>query len=333
MDMGYMKPNKLIYHPIRMRQYLEDGNPDPISVKLYLTEKCNLACDYCVYKDRISAREMTQEDFQYIAGSLFQMGVRSIVLTGGEPSMHDKIQDMVSYAHFKYGFDMGLITNGVLYNGIWNFKWVRFSVDTIRDATYEKIKGKACLQKVLANVEIAIEDKRRYHLDTTIGVQMVVTEDNHREILEFLEYFSEMDLDYCQIRPVENARYKTETINFIWDQLEVARQMEGSSQTVLTDYKWSEVDNNYKKSYEGCPGAKFIGAVGVNGDFHICCTFMNHPDSKYGNLIKDRGPEILKNRDQVLKKFDYSKCPVGCQGSLINKYLIGIKKIKHRNFI
>ena len=333
MDLGYMKPNKLIYHPDRVKQYLETGDPDPISVKLYLTERCNLACDYCVYKDRITGRDMSQDDFEFIMGSLAMMGVRALVLTGGEPTMHPYFHEMVQYAYNRYGFDIGLITNGVEFQHIKYLTWIRFSVDAIHDYSYKKIKGKNYLQKVLDNVDLAIEEKKILGLDTTIGVQMVVTPENYLQISDFIGYFDETGVDYIQIRPLENARYKDDEMERIMHALIAEKTRDRKSSVILTEYKWDELANNYQKSYPGCPGAKFIGAVGVNGDMHICCTWMKHGSAYYGNLIKDRPPEILKNRSVVLKQFDYSKCPVGCQASLINKFLVEIRKIKHRNFI
>jgi len=330
--MEYMKPSKLFYHPDRIAQYLQGQNVLPITVKLYLTERCNLACGYCVYKDRISKEEMTRENFSKILRALIAMGIKGITLTGGEPTMHPKFEKLVAEARAN-DIDVGLITNGVVRQPIEDLTWVRFSVDTVNKRTYKLIKGKDYAEKVMETIDEAITEKKAKKLKTTIGVQMVVTDDNYSRIKEFVDYFANRAVDYCQIRPVENAEYKEGALEWILMTIKELKKEKYSAKVIFTDYKWDEIKNGYKKSYPGCPGAPFIGAVGVNGDFYICCTWMKEPKALYGNLIKEDPIDILNNRKKVLQEFDHEACPVGCQGSNINKFLHGLKFIKHRNFI
>jgi len=329
MDLGYIKPSKIFYHPDRIAAYIKGEEIQPISLKLYLTEKCNLSCKYCVYKSRISNKEMPLSVAYQTINRIQELGVKSIVLTGGEPTLYEDFDRVTKYVRQK-NLELGLITNGVQPQSIEDFVWVRFSVDTINQETYRRIKGHDHLADVKDTINEAIQEKKTKSLQTTLGVQMVVTEENYREILEFIEYFSDFKLDYCLIRPVENAWYKPEELKCIEEQLDIAAKTKHNIPVMINQGKWNEIRNNYKKSYDGCPGAKFIGAVGVTGDFYICCTWMKEPKAKYGNLTDRR---ILEKRDPVLKKFNYNKCPVGCQGSLINKALTDFNQAQHRNFI
>lgn len=275
---------------------------------------------------------MTESQANRILEKLKFFGVKGIVLTGGEPTMHPGFEKIVTIADNTYGFDIGLITNGVIYKSIKHLTWIRYSIDTVNHETYSRIKGMPDLDIVLDNIAKAIKEKNSKGLITTIGVQMVVTEDNFQEILEFAEYFSITDINYCQIRPVENAKYTKDMMVKIKEQLDIIEKTHYKMPIMTTRYKWEEIENNYKRSYEGCPGASFIGAVGTEGDFYICCTWMKEPTARYGNILND-GRRILAKRDEILNKFNYDKCPIGCQGSLINKALFDFQNINHRNFI
>jgi len=334
MDMDYMMPNKIFYHPDRIKAYLNGKLVRPITVKVYLTDKCNLKCGYCVYKDRINAEEMAKEDVAPIFCSLMKMGVKGIVFTGGEPTCHSSLHEVAKFAKRNCGFDLGLITNGIIYpNALEYLTWIRFSVDTTDRATYEEMKGKDMLLDVDDNIHKAVAEKARKNLSVTIGVQMVVAKANYREIINFIKYWETSGIDYCQIRPIENYKYSKAEWGCIQKQLEEVRRAKYKIKVMTTQYKWEELKNNYRKSYLGCPGADFIGAVDTKGDFYICCTMLKDKTAKYGNLIWEDINAILYNRKKIQTNFDYSKCPVACQGTLMNKQLVAFKKLQHRNFV
>jgi len=334
MDMAYMMPNKIFYHPDRIKAYLENKLVRPITVKVYLTDKCNLRCNYCVYKDRINAEEMAEEDIIPIFDNLMWMGVKGVVFTGGEPTYYPKFREAVEYAKKVCSFDLGLITNGIIYPDVLKYlTWVRYSVDTIDRNIYKKMKGRDKLTEVYNNIHKAIAEKLKKNLSITIGVQMVVAKENYNKIIDFIKYWETSGIDYCQIRPIENYKYTKDEWNKIQEQLKIIEKSKYKVKVMTTKYKWEELENDYNKSYSGCPGADFIGAVDIKGDFYMCCTMVKDKTAKYGNLITDDIDDILDNRKKIQANFDYSKCPVACQGSLMNKGLVAFKNIKHINFI
>ena len=225
MDMAYMMPNKIFYHPDRIGAYLNNEIVKPITVKVYLTDKCNLRCNYCVYKDRISSDEMQERNIIPIFDNLMWMGVKGIVFTGGEPTCYPDFKEVVRYTKEVCNFDLGLITNGIIYPDILEYlTWVRFSLDTVTRSLYTKIKGKDKLTTVLENIHRAVEEKVNRKLPITVGVQMVVTKENYNEIEAFLAYWNlSCMIDYCQIRPVENYRYTDREWNVINKQLKNIR--------------------------------------------------------------------------------------------------------------
>ena len=153
MDKQYLGNLKLFHHPDRVNAYLKNEIVFPVSVKMYLTDRCNITCSYCIYADRISNRELSIEEAKKVIDKLKKMGVRSIVLTGGEPTLYKKLESFGKYA-FDLGLDLGLITNGIIYPEIFKYlKWVRISLDTSNRNTYSKMKGSDGMESVLDNIE------------------------------------------------------------------------------------------------------------------------------------------------------------------------------------
>ena len=334
----YIASNKIFHHPDRIKTYLNGGLVRPISVKLRLTDNCNLKCYYCSYKDNLNSGSMTEEDLGPIFDKLKELGVKSIVFTGGEPTCHDKFDDIVQLLKFDYNFDLALITNGVLpIKTLPYFEWVRFSLDTVDKYTYIRSKREDKLKDVMFNIQRAVEEKNTNNLKVTIGVQAIINKDNFdyqfKKIENVIQFAYTIGADYVQIRPLENYKYTEDEVVIIDGNIKALKEKDLGIKTIFTDYKWNEIKNGYKKDYEGCPSADFIGMVDVKGDLYMCCAMTNDPTAKYGNLITDKADTILEMRIKIQREFDYKKCTVACQGSLLNKTLADFKGLKHTNFI
>lgn len=334
MKNSYITNNKIFYHLDRLQDYIDGKTVRPITVRFRLTDNCNLKCDYCFFKNNLMNYEMKREDVFPIFDKLKEMGVRGVVFTGGEPTCYSNLKESLDYAKKICGFDLGLITNGVIYpQGLDNLTWIRFSLDTIYPITYKLMKSKDLFNKVLLNIDRVIDEKKKKNLDVTIGVQMVVTWQNYSEIEKFVDYWNDKNIDYCQIRPLENYTYDENMMSYIKKYLENIDNKKYKIGVVNTAYKWEELEEGFEKNYKGCPNADLIGAVDAKGDFYLCCSMIKDKTAKYGNLLKDSIDEIFSRRKKVQRKFDYSKCTLACQSILLNKIFDLLKSTKHINFI
>ncbi|NEU98283.1 radical SAM/SPASM domain-containing protein [Bradyrhizobium uaiense] len=85
----------------------------PLMVWLELTRACNLRCPHCFVEGGVArAGEMTTARILSLLDEWAQMGVFSVILTGGEPTMHPDFLDIVRHAH-NLGFVVGIATNGM----------------------------------------------------------------------------------------------------------------------------------------------------------------------------------------------------------------------------
>lgn len=335
----YIAPHKIFFHPDRIKAFLEDGIVQPISVKLRLTDKCNSKCFYCSYKDDLNNGEIAIENLLIVFKRLKLMGVKSIVFTGGEPTCYSMFEEAIKISKEMHGFDIGLITNGVMSPAkiAKYLTWVRFSLDTIDKTAYRESRGIDAVGKVLTNINDTILIRDSIAPWLTVGIQAVLNNYNFdymfKSIINVVEYAAKIKADYFQIRPLENVEYTEEQLLIINGLLKSLKETNYGIKMLFTDYKWNEIKNGYYKNYNSCPSADFIGSVDVKGDFYMCCANINDSTAKYGNLITDNVADILGNRKEIQDKFDYNKCTLICQGSLLNQTLNELKNIKHKNFI
>jgi MoaA/NifB/PqqE/SkfB family radical SAM enzyme len=83
------------------------------SAGLMLTRRCNMACPYCHIRDNQSDHsELPAVDWVQILLDLHRFGIRQIVLTGGEPTLHPEIVTIAQHARSQ--FLVSMVSNGIL---------------------------------------------------------------------------------------------------------------------------------------------------------------------------------------------------------------------------
>ncbi len=137
---------------------------DPRSVRLSLTDRCDLACVYCRPDKRDGYYEETLDlgAFTALLRGLYAGGVRRVRITGGEPLLSPLVVDAVR-AIREVGFeDVALTTNAtrlsklaapLLEAGLMR---VNVSLDTLDEARFERITRGGKLATVLAGIDAMV---------------------------------------------------------------------------------------------------------------------------------------------------------------------------------
>lgn len=80
------------------RAFLESKiQPLPIWVHLWVTDRCNLACDYCYVVDN-KALEPTIDEVKSWIAHADELGSAIVALMGGEPTLRKDLSEMVAFA-------------------------------------------------------------------------------------------------------------------------------------------------------------------------------------------------------------------------------------------
>jgi MoaA/NifB/PqqE/SkfB family radical SAM enzyme len=306
MAKDFLDVNKIIYYPDKLSMWLKgDYNQiHPITVELHISGRCNNNCYYCFDKSNKSGKLMTKEKCFLIVDKLKEMGVKGIVLSGGgEPTMNQNIGEIIKYI-YKQDIEIGLITNGI------------------------KISKKLNLDanKVLANLIIMGAEKKH----CTVGAQIVVNKYNMGDLWKTAYDLSGINLDYLQIRPLENVEYDNLTLKYIKNQLKVLKEV--YKDWLVLPQKWDWIGKN--RGYNKCWCYPFIGTITVDGDIYICCHHINNKNYCYGNLLSDSVVDVIDKRDIAAKNINLKHCPKLCRGASINMTLEKIKRgIAHVKFL
>src|SRR3954453_22182715 len=90
------------------------ARPDPRTVRISLTDRCDLACVYCrpSRSDGYLEERLEERAWHAMIEGLARAGVRRVRITGGEPLLHPRAVELVAFVT-SVGFeDVALTTNG-----------------------------------------------------------------------------------------------------------------------------------------------------------------------------------------------------------------------------
>jgi MoaA/NifB/PqqE/SkfB family radical SAM enzyme len=139
------------------------------SAEVDVTDNCNLRCRHCYHfqgKDEFEKQECSLSEWEHRFRSLYQQGVRLILLVGGEPALRI---DVLMLAHGIFPF-IFVITNGTILIPKAFAHRLFVSLDGDRKVN-DRIRGRGVFDRVIAN----------YHGDDRVVVNMVMTRHNYLE--------------------------------------------------------------------------------------------------------------------------------------------------------
>ena len=178
-----------------------------LSLRITLTNRCNVNCIYCHHDGmRSSKNEMTPDEIYKICQIAKRIGVRKIRLSGGEPLIRKDIVEIVSKIN-SIGFnDISITTNGILLEKYAKdlkeagLDRVNVSLDTLNPETYEFITKKDYLEAakkgILKSVEVGLYP---------VKINMVIMKDiNEHEIKDMFNFCKDNDMVLQLIELIES---------------------------------------------------------------------------------------------------------------------------------
>jgi len=184
----------------------------PQVIRIELTYRCNMNCDFCFNKSHISYRELPTKDILKILSKIKEEGIDKIKFTGGEPLLRKDLLQIVKFSK-KIGLFVMLNTNGLLVTKE-NLKIFNYVDDVL--VSIHKINEKELKQKIRTILKLR-------HMGKYIRACTILTRENI-ENLEFFYYLvNVLDPDfYFLLRPVS---INTEKV--LMDNQDVAKAVEG----------------------------------------------------------------------------------------------------------
>lgn len=138
-------------------------------LRISITDRCNFRCTYCMDPDvRFAPTEalLTSGEIVRAARIAESLGVRKIRLTGGEPTLHPQLLEIIVGIRGATSVELALITNGSLLTRERLRGWkaagldrITISIDSLRADRFARIsRSSASPTTVLAGIEAALAE-------------------------------------------------------------------------------------------------------------------------------------------------------------------------------
>ena len=144
----------------------------PISIKVFVTNRCNLNCFYCypMIHKRDFGSDMTTGELFRLFDELSDIGTRVIILQGGEPLLREDVGAIIDYVKRK-GMVCEMITNGCLVpekiNEVKNLNSLCISIDGTEEEN-DFYRGKGSYGKAMEAIELCMREKIPIRLHSVI---------------------------------------------------------------------------------------------------------------------------------------------------------------------
>jgi MoaA/NifB/PqqE/SkfB family radical SAM enzyme len=130
----------------------------PVLCNYYLTYRCNATCSFCDIWEKPSPY-VTVESFRQNLSDLKKLSVKVIDFTGGEPLLHQKLDELLAIAK-DMNFITTVTTNTLLYPKLaerlkGKIDMLHFSLDSPDKEEHDRLRGVPCFDFLIESIAIA----------------------------------------------------------------------------------------------------------------------------------------------------------------------------------
>lgn len=185
-----------------MKPLIDSFNRKHTYLRISVTDRCNLCCNYCMPPTGIKLKErseiLTFDEIERLSRLFAFMGVNKIRLTGGEPLVRKDIPKLIRRLTNVPGIKtMGMTTNGVLLksfthelkqSGLTN---LNVSLDSLRPSRFEMISGQQNFNDVIDGIYASLDAGFR-PLKLNVVVMGGINDD---ELIDFVEFIRDKPIN------------------------------------------------------------------------------------------------------------------------------------------
>ena len=352
-DQYKLDSHKLIYHPLRVADWLNGKTIFPIYMEISPIGLCNHRCVFCsVDYMGYQNRHLETKRLKEIISELGKGGLKSIMYAGeGEPFLHRDMAEITEYAK-QCGIDNAFTTNGSLMTPEISERilpvteWIKVSCNAGTPENYSQMHrtGPGEFDKVLKNLKYAVDLRRRKGYSCVLGIQSVLLRENMHTIENLAAAAKEIGLDYYVVKPYMPHRLNAHHFEIDYHECqELAERLKHYNTpdfSVVFRTQAMERHDCARKNYGTCYSLPFWSYLDSGGNIWGCSVHLTEEKYIFGNIYDQSFSEIWdgEKRTAFMKEFLQNPlpetCKVNCRMDAVNEYLWNLKNpVRHVNFI
>lgn len=351
-DRWCLDSNKLQWHmPRILKHYVHGKRITPIMIDAGITKTCNLRCEFCYgIHQNMNGTMIPRKPLLRLFEEAPKVGIKAIAIVGdGEPTLNPSLVDAVKIGA-QGGLDMAIATNGVrdpMWEDIINdLVWLRFNVSAVGD-NYAVVHGAPVWEKVKKNVLNVVKIRNWLKSKCTIGLQMVLTENAFKSVIDEAQFAIDVGVDYFVIKQCSdplNSKMVTPIAEW-FDQPEVVKTLKdaeamSTSRTQII-VKFAAIATRYRRPYSHCWDLPLLFQMSGDGKCYPCGYLFGDERYCYGDITKQSIGEILASDrywriiEHMKTKFDvHRECFGHCRHQSTNEFMEKfLNKPEHINFL
>ena len=353
-DKWALDSNKLLWHMDRVHKHFVRGKRiAPVMIDAGITKKCNIRCEFCYgIHQKMNGTMIPREPLIRLFKEAPKVGIKAIAIVGdGEPTLNPALVDAV-IAGKESGLDMAVATNGVrmtdtmIADLVDRLVWLRFNLSAVGE-NYATVHGAPVWDKVKENIERAVRYRNASGSKCTIGLQMVLTENAFKSVIEEAKFAIEAGVDYFVIKQCSDPKNDKMVVPLAewFDQPGVVKVLKDaeamSTEKTRVIVKFAAIASRIRRPYDHCLDVPLLFQMSGDGKCYPCGYLFGDERYCYGDITKQSIGEILASEhywsviDYMQKKFDVHKdCAGHCRHQSTNEFIHKfVNKPEHINFL
>ncbi len=286
--------SKIFHFEDKLRALREDRLTPPVHIRLKPENRCNHDCWWCCYRtssllmnQKMDERDrIPREKMREVAEDIVAMGVRAVTFSGGgEPLIYPWFTE-TTQTLLDGGVKVAVLTNGSPLSGeaarllAERASWVRVSMDGLDGPSYERSRRVSAREadRIWANLEAFAGMPGR---KCVLGVNYVVTRENHDDTVPFLRRMKELGVDHVKVCEAvvgvtfeENRAYVAGFIGPLREAVrEAALELDDERFRVFDKLIDPDDDNearSYSKDYRRCVFAECLTVIAADLNVYTC---------------------------------------------------------------
>jgi radical SAM protein with 4Fe4S-binding SPASM domain len=291
----------------------------PYRMDIALTYGCDNACAHCYNETPRAAAALSTEDFKRVIAKVWGLGIPHVCFTGGEPTQHPDLVELVAYAE-ELGVITGLLTNG----------------RRLKDAAYMNALAEAGLDHVQITIHSSLPEVHDRMVgadgafdETVAGIRNAVaspvytvtnttlTTENEGDVEELIAFLATLGVEHVAANGIINSGGARDVdiglpesaLGPILERIVAACTANEMTFVWYTPTQYCRFNPlTMDLGVKQCTAAKYNMCVEPNGDVIPCQSFYQ----PLGNILEDDWEKIY-NSELAIEIREHRYAPAKCR--------------------